>query len=150
MIGIGGAIEAGLKILDRVIPDPTERDKAKVRMLELVQSGELEALKADVAVATGQMEINKNEAQNASLFVAGWRPAVGWLCCAGLAYSFFLRPMLGWASGIMDVPVPPALDLGELLALLMGMLGLGGFRTYEKLKGVSRTAINWDDRSASR
>ena len=86
----------------------------------------------------GQLEINKAEAESKSFFRGGWRPAVGWVCVIGLFYSFVLRPVLPWiisTVGFETEPLPP-MDMGTLLPLLGGMLGLGGFRTYEKIKGL--------------
>jgi len=124
-------LDIGSKVIDKIWPDPIERDKAKLELLRLQQSGEL-------AVIVGQMEINKVEAASTSLFVAGWRPGVGWTCVFGLAYSFVAQPLLAWGSNIWTIPVPPELDMGTLITLLGGMLGLGGLRTAEKMKGVAR------------
>jgi len=81
--------------------------------------------------------VNQAEASNANMFVAGWRPAVGWTCCAGLAYSFVIRPIM--APLVMKSLGTPmeALDMGTLGTLLFGMLGLGGMRTVEKINGVA-------------
>ena len=124
-------------IFDKVIPDPQAAADAKLRVLELTQKGELAALDADLQIAMGQIEVNKLEAQSASIFKGGWRPAVGWVCVFGLVYSFVLQPLLVWVSTINDIPVPPDLDMGTLITMLGGLLGLGGFRTYEKTKGVA-------------
>ena len=123
-------------IFDKVIPDPQAAADAKLRVLELTQKGELAALDADLQIAMGQIEVNKVEAQSASIFKGGWRPAVGWVCVFGLVYSFVLQPLLVWVSTINDIPVPPDLDMGTLITMLGGLLGLGGFRTYERIKGA--------------
>src|SRR3546814_10900279 len=86
---------------------------------------------------SAQIEVNKAEAQSGSLFIGGWSPAVGWVCVVGLTYTFFAQPMLAWGSAAAGIPTPPDLDLSALITLLAGMLGLGGFRTYEKAKGVA-------------
>jgi len=124
-------------IFDKVIPDPQAAADAKLRVLELTQKGELAALNADLQIALGQIEVNKLEAQSSSIFKGGWRPAVGWVCVFGLVYSFVLQPLLVWVSSIKGIPVPPDLDMGTLITMLGGLLGLGGFRTYEKTKGVA-------------
>ena len=124
-------------IFDKVIPDPQAAADAKLRVLELTQKGELAALNADLQIALGQIEVNKLEAQSASIFKGGWRPAVGWVCVFGLVYSFVLQPLLVWVSTINDIPVPPDLEMVTLITMLGGLLGLGGFRTYEKTKGVA-------------
>ena len=129
------------QVLGKVLPDPAAAAEAKIRLAELVQRGELEFLDADVKVALGQMEINKEEAKSGSLFVAGWRPAVGWICAVALSYQFVVRPLLAWYSLIVTIPVPPELDVATLMTLLFGMLGMGGMRMYEKGKGVARDKL---------
>ena len=125
------------KVLNTVIPDPKAAAEANQRMLELAQKGELAWLDADVRLAVGQMEINKEEAKDPSLFKSGWRPAVGWLCVAGFAYMAVVRPIVPWVVQVLGIEVPPMppVDTGEIMAILMGMLGLGGMRTAERLKG---------------
>ena len=128
IIGMGG------KILDRVLPDQAARDEAKLKLLQLAQDGELATLKADTDLALGQLEVNKAEAASSSFFVSGWRPFIGWVCGLGLLYQFLLRPIFAALLG----GVWAELDMGTLLTLLMGMLGLGGLRTFEKVQGVVR------------
>jgi hypothetical protein len=83
-----------------------------------------------------QVEVNKLEAQHASLFVAGWRPALGWLGVGGVAYVWIGWPMLTWASENLGWIAPPQLDLSELMTLLFGLLGLAAYRTVERVRGV--------------
>ena len=82
-----------------------------------------------------QNEVNKIEAQHRSIFVAGWRPFIGWVCGLALLYNFIVRDLVAWVSPSI---MPPALQMEHLLTVLMGMLGLGGLRTYEKLKDKSK------------
>ena len=86
-----------------------------------------------------QLEVNKAEAAHKSVFVAGWRPFVGWVCGVSLAYHFILSPLLqfGFALAGLDQELPE-FEFSQLSTVLMGMLGLGGLRTFEKMKGVSR------------
>lgn len=123
-------------VLDKIIPDPAQAADAKLKALELAQRGELAVLDADVRLALGQMEINKAEATT-DLFRGGWRPATGWACVAGLIYQFLAMPILPWVVTVMGATVPPmpAIDNETLMVLLTGMLGLGGLRTFEKVKG---------------
>lgn len=130
-------LNIGSKILDKVIPDPAQKAEAKLKLLELQQAGELKVLDAEMQIALAQNETNKVEAADPSLFKSGWRPAVGWVCVAGLTYTFLGQPLLSWASGVWAIPAPPSLDMGDLFTLLAGMLGLGGFRTFEKFKRVA-------------
>jgi hypothetical protein len=116
-----------------LIPDPNAREKARAEMMQQL----LEVFaKADQA----QLEVNKAEAASGSVFVAGWRPFIGWVCGAALAYQYILRPALTGlfdALGIVHAPVLIGLD-DNLWQLLLAMLGMGGLRTFEKMKGVAR------------
>lgn len=120
------------KVLDRVLPDKGAAAEAKLKLLELHQAGELAHLAAETELAKGQLEINKAEAGNASLFVSGWRPSVGWVCSLALVYQFFLRPAL-----VTFGKPAPELPMGDLITILLGLLGLGTLRTVEKVKGVA-------------
>ncbi len=123
-------VGTGQAVIKRLIPDPLEQQRAELELLQL----------ADRA-RQGQLDINKIEAGHRSVFVAGWRPAIGWVCAAALAYAYILRDMLMFAVAIagIELPVlPPELNLRELVPILLGMLGLGGLRTYEKYKGVAK------------
>ena len=123
-------------VLDKIIPDPAAAAQAKLAAMELAQKGELAALDADVRLAIAQTEVNKAEAQT-DLFRGGWRPACGWICAAGLGYEFLLRPLLPWIAGLTGAHVAPLpnIDSDALMVLLTGMLGLGGLRTFERVKG---------------
>lgn len=124
------------QVLDKILPDPTAAAEAKLKALELAQRGELAVLDADMRLALGQIEVNKVEA-GTDLFRGGWRPAVGWVCVAGLGYQLVMRPLLPWLVSVAGVQVPPLppIDTDTLMVLLTGMLGLGGLRTFEKVKG---------------
>lgn len=127
------------KVLDRVLPDKAAAEASKIKVMELIQAGELAHLDAEVKLATGQIDINKAEATNPSIFVSGWRPFVGWICGSACAVQFLIGPLATFVAGLMGKSVTfPALDMGTLLTLLLGMLGLGGMRTLEKVNGVAR------------
>jgi hypothetical protein len=128
-------IDGIFKVIEKVIPDPQAKAQAQLKTLEMQQAGEFKQIEADLQLALGQLEVNKIEAAAPDLFRGGWRPAVGWVCVIGLLYTYLGQPLLSWGSGIWNVPAPPSLDLGDLLILLGGMLGLGGMRTMERLKG---------------
>lgn len=129
-------IPAITTIVDKIIPDPAQAAEAKLRALEMAQRGELAQLDAEMRLALGQLEVNKVEA-GTDLFRGGWRPAVGWVCVLGLFYQFLLQPLLPWAAQVAGFVVPalPSIDNETLLVLLTGMLGLGGLRTLERVKG---------------
>lgn len=113
-------------VIDKVIPDKAAADKARLEM-------QLKLLDAANAGALAQLEVNKVEAAHQSVFVAGWRPAIGWVCAAALAYSYMLVPLVGFAFAVMGKPMPkwPVLD-GNLWELMFGMLGMGALRSYDK------------------
>lgn len=130
---LGGAIEKGLGILDKFIPDGNERKKAQE---ELRQSIVTSVNTANLA----QIEVNRQEAEHPHVFVAGWRPMCGWVCAFALAYSFILSPFLDYALVLYDPDLipPPKLQLEHLMTVLMGMLGLGGYRTFERVQGKEK------------
>jgi hypothetical protein len=127
------------KVLDRVLPDPAAKAAAQLELVKLQQTGELAQLAAETQVSLGQIDVNKQDAQSASVFVSGWRPFVGWICGSGLGFQVVAAPLLEWGSTLVGHATKfPTLDTSVLLTLLMGMLGLGGMRTYEKVVGVAR------------
>lgn len=137
---VTAALELGGKIIDKVFPDPAARAAAQLELMKLAQEGELAQLTAETDLAKAQAEINQVEASSASLFVSGWRPFVGWVCGLGLAMQFLVAPMVSFLASMMGRQLAvPALDMSTLLTLLFGMLGLGGMRTFEKMKGVARS-----------
>jgi hypothetical protein len=123
-------------VLEKVLPDPQAAADAKVKLLELAQRGELAVLDAETKLALGQIEVNKTEA-GTDMFRGGWRPATGWACVFGLVYQFLVQPLLPWIVALFGVTVPPLppIDNETLMVLLTGMLGLGGLRTFERIRG---------------
>ena len=125
-------------LLDKLFPDPTAAAAAKLQVMQMAQTGELAQLDAALKMATGQMSINQVEAASSSLFVSGWRPFIGWICGAAFAYKFVLAPAAAFALTAAGHPVMlPVLDFTEMSTVLLGMLGIGGLRTLEKIKGVA-------------
>lgn len=128
---ISAALDLGNTLITRLFPDPAQAANAKLELIKLQQSGELASM-------TAQTDINKAEANNPSLFVSGWRPAIGWVCALALAYQYLLRPLSGIIASIAGVTIPPLPGLDDnLWQLMMGMLGMGGLRTFEKVQGVA-------------
>jgi len=124
-------------LIDKLFPDKQAADEAKIKMMELAQKGELAQLDAQMQMALGQMEINKVEAASSDPFRAGWRPMAGWACSLGLFYEFLVRPILPWLVGLTgnEVAPMPSVDIDQLMILLGGLLGLGGLRSFERVKG---------------
>ena len=139
---VGGIVESVSKIADSLFTSDDERLKAQI---ELDKIG-LEAARIDADLIKGQQEINKVEAAHSSIFVAGWRPAIGWVGVSALAYQFIVYPMLTWAWAWMQsvewIPqtqaAPPILDIDALMVLMTGILGIAGTRTFEKVRGTSK------------
>lgn len=132
-------LPAVVGLLDRIIPDPQAAAAAKLQALELAQRGELAALDAEVRLALGQVGINQADAAGASPMQRNWRPAIGWVCAAALAWDTIIRPALVFGLALAGKPVPPlpVLSTDQLYGLLFGLLGLGGLRTVEKVKGAA-------------
>ena len=138
--GLATPINAVGNVLDSLFTSKDEKlthEEIRMRLM----------MKPDVA----QVELNKVEAQHRSTFVAGWRPFIGWVCGVALAYNFIVRDIVAWiltyynpitrnAEGVLlsGMEAPPELAMEHLLTVLLGMLGLGGLRTYEKIKGKSK------------
>jgi len=115
-------------ILDKVIPDKDLRERL---------AHEIATMASREAMA--QIEVNKVEAAHHSMFVAGWRPAIGWICALGMAGNFLVIPFVNMALELSETGVLiPMIELSEMMPVLMGMLGLGAMRTVEKVKAVSR------------
>ena len=133
----GAVVNAAMSIIDRVIPDPAAKAAAQAQLMQLTATQELAELKSQTDLALAQIATNTAEATSTNWFTAGWRPGAGWVCVFGLAYQFLLQPLGVWGSGIWHVPSPPQIDLGSLITLLGGMLGLGTLRSMDKAKGVA-------------
>lgn len=137
--GVGSIFDFGSKVIDKIWPDPATRDKAKLELLKAQQEGAFREFDQLIAASKMQADTNTAEASNANVFVSGWRPAIGWVCAASLFCQFIGAPMLAWVSLSADLPAPPAPpDWAQLTPILMGMLGLGWMRTYEKKNGVAK------------
>lgn len=135
LLGIGDIISG----VGQVIDDLHTSDEERARL-------DLESKRIDAEIAKGQLAVNEAEAKSSNWFVAGWRPAIGWIGAVSLAYQFILYPLLIWgwttmqAHGWIDKALqpPPMLDAEALWVLLSGMLGIAGMRSFEKSKGVAK------------
>ena len=120
-------------LLDKFIEDKDQKAKLAHEIATMSEKHAQE-------LAMGQLEVNKAEASHRSVFVSGWRPFVGWTCGVALAWHFVLQPLITFLLVLFDFTLPelPTFDMGSLMTVLMGMLGLGGLRTYEKQKGLTK------------
>ena len=134
LTGLGSVFDFAGKVLERVIPDPTQRAAAQVELAKLQQTGDLAKLTAETDLLKGQIEINKVEAASPNWLIAGARPFILWTCGFGLAYVSIIEPLARFiATVICHYSGPfPAIDTNLTMQVLLGLLGLSGMRTYEK------------------
>jgi len=120
-------------LLDKFIPDADLKNKLAHQVATMAETHAQE-------LAKGQLEINKVEAQHKSIFVSGWRPFIGWTCGIALCWHFVLQPVTLFVCTYIGLIIPelPSFDMGSLMTILGGLLGLGGLRTYEKQKGLTK------------
>ena len=130
---LGKLVDPVSNILDKVVEDKDQKARLAHEIATMAERHGQEAMLA-------QLEINKAEAASGSLFKGGWRPAVGWVCAIAFAYHFVLQPLLifGLSYAGLDTPPLPEFDVGTLLPVLGGMLGIGTLRTYDKQKGLTK------------
>ena len=133
--GLGTLLGPVVQRLADLIPDPAARAAA-------VADLQAKMLAADAAIEQQQATINAAEAANENIFVSGWRPFVGWVCGAGLAWQIFVGPMLGWIAALCGSHIPlPSFDTAATSAILVPLLGLGAYRTVEKVQGVAGDGV---------
>jgi hypothetical protein len=125
-------LNIGNSLIDRLIPDKTAAAAAKAQLVQMQIQGELDGMK-------GQIAVDQTEAGNQSTFVAGWRPFVGWCCGAAFAYVYILQPFMQFLLVAFkvnfDISKMPSLDIADMMPVLLGMLGLGAMRSYDKQAG---------------
>jgi len=135
--GISGIFKGVRDIVSAFKADPTVALQSQQKLAELEIAIQQAELNAEVALKQAQLEVDKVEAASGDKFASRWRPAAGWLGVIGLAYSVIFYPLLTWASLNFAWKTPPPLNTEVLVTLLMGMLGLGSMRTYEKTQGTN-------------
>jgi hypothetical protein len=141
---ITAVADLGGKIIDRLWPDPAQAAQAKLELVRMQQSGELQEMATIAGLDLAQIEVNKVEAASNSVFVAGWRPFIGWVCGVSLALYYIPRFILGmgfWcytAWGAQSLPPLPEMGVADVLGLVATMLGSSLIRMREKEKGVAR------------
>lgn len=137
---IGEIVQEGISIIKRMIPDKDKQLEAELALRTLALQAEQRLREQEHAEKMGQIEINKLEAQSADPYVRRARPTTLWICNAALAYVFILHPLLSWAAATWKPDLkPPSLPDAEYLFIVLGaLLGFGGFRSWEKWKGITR------------
>ena len=130
---LGKLVDPVSNILDKVVEDKDQKAKLAHEIATMAERHAQE-------LARGQIEINKEEARSRNIFIAGWRPFVGWTCGLALFWHFLGLPVTLFVTGWFDLQHPPLpeFDMQSLMTVLLGMLGLGGMRTFEKFKGVTK------------
>lgn len=149
---VGSIFEIGKGLIDRFFPDPVKKAEAHLKLVEMKQNGELAELAADTELAKGQQAINLKEAEHPSLFVSGWRPAIGWVCAIALGVYFIPRFLVGmfmwsrlaWTAiqqctlNACALPAMPEMGIADILGLVATLLGASWIRMREKEKSVAR------------
>jgi hypothetical protein len=135
IIGLGSVFDFGSKVIDKIFPDKDAADKAKIEMLKLQQEGAFKELDLQFDNAAKQIAVNIEEAKQGGI-LNQWRPALGWVCVISYAYNFVAMPLIVWTVTLIygSAPAMTALDTTELGVLLAGMLGIGGMRSFDKIK----------------
>jgi len=123
--GVGAVANLATAVIGRLWPDKSESERAQMA--------------AALTIVQGQLDANRAEAASPSAFTSGWRPAIGWVCGAALGMQYIARPLVAWVGIVTGHPLPelPGID-DNLWELMLGLLGLGGLRTFEKTRGVAR------------
>ena len=139
---VEAVVDMGKSLIDRLWPDKEkyarERELAEYELWKLTQTERMQDKANEVSIALAQIEVNKEEAKSNRIFIAGWRPAVGWICAVSFGYNFFVGPLITQISTAYGYSFPlPPIDMDNMMYILGGLLGLGGLRTFEKVKGVA-------------
>ncbi len=136
------ALDVGKSLIEKIWPDPVKQSEEIRKLQELHQKGDLAVLNAEVQLLLGQINVNATEASHKSIFVAGWRPFVGWVCGFGLLYASVIEPLMRFIATVNDYTGTfPILDTTITMQVLIGMLGLGVMRTKEKQDGTHKNSL---------
>ena len=135
-------LELGKVTIEKIWPDPARQQQELLKLRELAQNGMLAELDSHVKLMQGQMEINKIEAASDNIFKSGWRPFVGWSCGSAFLYAGLLEPLMRFIAtvGYGYVGEFPVIDTSMMIPVLMGMLGMGAMRSYDKPKNSLPTS----------
>jgi hypothetical protein len=136
--GIEGIFKGAREIISAFKIDPTIAAGHAARLAELENALITAQLQAEVALSQAQSKVNEAEAAGGGAFARNWRPAIGWICGGGLAYTFLVQPFVAWGSTNFHWVAPPLLNIDALMTLLFGMLGLGVQRSFDKSRGTTK------------
>lgn len=130
MIPVLSILEIGAKLLDKVIPDKDAREKAQAELIKAAQD-------QDFQLALAQIKVNEEEAKSDNIYKSGWRPSIGWTCSVAFGLHFVFFPIINFVLVALNYKeVVISFDMATLMTVLGGLLGIGGLRTYEKVKGI--------------
>lgn len=136
---ITALLDFGSKVIERIFPDPSQAAQAKLELFKMQQSGELAAMAAEVSIQTAQIKVNEESAKSSRLWVSGARPFILWGCGFAMLYAAMFEPIMRFVAVVCFAYAGnfPALDTTLTTQVLLGLLGLSGMRTLDKIKGVS-------------
>lgn len=139
-LAIPALLKLGEGLIERFFPDPKAAADAKMELLRMERDGELARIAAETDIAKGQLAVNAAEAASGNVFASSWRPMVGYVCAAALAFTYLVNPLLIWGVAVFGSSItPPHIGIDDhLWELLFGMLGMAGWRSLDKIKGVSK------------
>ena len=141
--GIGSIFSLGETLIEKIWPDPKDQAREMRKLEELKQKGDIAELDAYVKLMTAQIKVNEEQAKHKSLFVSGGRPAAIWVGVTAMAWAGVIHPLLTWVVALagLEVTVPTVVASEALIATTMGLLGVGGMRSFDKLKGNAKDSL---------
>ena len=136
------AMNLGKEVIERIWPDPSQRAEQMYKLEKLKSDNNLAALEGHISLMIAQLQVNAKEAEHKSLFVSGWRPAIGWICGIVLFFNYIVIPLLTIAVQFFEgIEVPAPMDMSQLTPILAGMLGIAGMRSFDKKNKVETNSI---------
>jgi hypothetical protein len=137
---VGEVVKGGMEIIKRLVPDKEKQAEAERELQKIAITAQMEFQKQEHDERVGQIEINKEEAKSQSLFVAGWRPCIGWICAASLAWQFIGYDVAKFCLALSKsaIVAPMLAGTDHMFELVLAMLGLGGLRSFDKMKSLNK------------
>jgi hypothetical protein len=140
---ITALLDVGKMAINRIWPDPLQQAQEERKLLELAETGDLKRMEMEVNLLLAQIKVNEESAKHPSVFVSGARPAAIWAGVFSMSWAGIFHPLLTWiwAFSNMEGSPPPLIESSALTAIVTGLLGVGGMRSYDKTKGVSKDSL---------